>query len=334
MSATISEEILFLNEQDVRDLLTTEDAIKAAESTFYHIGTGDIQVGRMSLMVTDEAGVNNFHSMPAVLKDKNVAGLKWISTFGNAQPGYPFSHGNLVVLSDTVTGSPFAIVGATAITAMRTAGGHGVVQAKHLANPDPEILTVFGCGVQAKAGIRGFLSQFPTIRQVRVFSRSRGPVEQVKEEHKARAEVVPCGSPAEALEGSNLVLVASGAATPLLTVDMLKPGMTIIGIEAFRDLDSEISRKAKWFLGYRPPDMDIIEDPELNPDGTLSINDVFGDMTEVLTGKIPGRESPEEIIVSTHMGMGAHDLNCAYLVYLRAKEQKRGVPLLLNQWEA
>ena len=67
MSATISEEILFLNEKDVRDLLTTEDAIKAAESTFYHIGTGDIQVGRMSLMVTDEAGVNNFHSMPAVL---------------------------------------------------------------------------------------------------------------------------------------------------------------------------------------------------------------------------------------------------------------------------
>ena len=55
-------------------------------------------------------------------------------------------------------------------------------------------------------------------------------------------------------------------------------------------------------------------------------------MTEVLTGKIPGRENSDEIIVSTHMGMGAHDLNCAYLVYLRAKEQHRGIPLLLNQW--
>ena len=110
--------------------------------------------------------------------------------------------------------------------------------------------------------------------------------------------------------------------------------MTIIGIEGFRDMDSEISRKAKWFLGYRVPDMDIIEDPKLNPDGTLSINDVFGDMTEVLTGKILGRENPEEIIVSTHMGMGAHDLNCAYLVYQRAKERNCSVPLLLNQWDA
>lgn len=334
MSGTISEEILFLSEQDVRELLTTEDAIQAAENTFYRIGTGEIQTGRMSLMVTDDAGLNNFHAMPAVLQDKNVAGLKWISTFGRPQAGYPFSHGNLVVLSDTVTGSPFAIVGATAITAMRTAGGHGVVQAKYLSNPDPEVLTVFGCGVQAQAGIRGFLAQFPSILQVRVFSRSRAPVERVREEHRGRADVVCCGSPAEALEGSLLVLMASGAREPLLTAGALRPGMTVIGIEGFRDMDAAISREAKWFLGYRPPDMDIIEDPELNPDGTLSAGDVFGDMTEVLTGKIPGRETPDEIIVSTHMGMGAHDLSCAYLVYLRARERRRGVPLLLNRWEA
>lgn len=334
MTNKLTEEILFLSEQDVRELLTPADAIAAAESTFYHIGTGDIEVGRMSLMVTDEGGSNNFHSMPAVLRDKKVAGLKWISTFGAPQPGYPFSHGNLVILSDTTTGSPFAIVGATAITAMRTAGGHGVVQAKHLANPDPEVLSVFGCGVQAQAGIRGFLTQFPTIRQVRVFSRSSGPIQQVRDAYRDRAEIVGCATSQEALEGSLLVLLASGAVKPLLTADQLKPGMTIIGMEGFRDMDSEISRKAKWLLGYRPPDMDIIEDPELDPDGTLSIDDVFGDMTEVLAGKCPGREDPSEIIVSTHMGMGAHDLNCAYLAYLRAKEQNRGVSLLLNQWEA
>ena len=41
-------------------------------------------------------------------------------------------------------------------------------------------------------------------------------------------------------------------------------------------------------------------------------------MTELLTGKVPGRESEDEIIVSTHMGMGAHDVNCAEIVYRRA----------------
>ena len=127
------------------------DAIAAAEETFYRIGTGDITVGNMSLMFTDETRKNNFHSMPAVLHFKHVAGVKWISTFSAPLPGYTFCHGTSILLSDTNTGSPIALVGGTSITAMRTAGGHGVVQAKHLTNPDPETLTVMGCGLQARA---------------------------------------------------------------------------------------------------------------------------------------------------------------------------------------
>ena len=52
----------------------------------------------------------------------------------------------------------------------------------------------------------------------------------------------------------------------------------------------------------------------------LKEGDVSGDMTELLTGKVPGREREDEIIVSTHMGMGAHDVNCAMTVYERALE--------------
>lgn len=176
----VREEVLFLREDEVRSLLAPQDVIQAAESVFYHIGTGEITVGTMALMFTDDTRQNNFHSMPAVLHFQNVAGVKWISTYSAPAPGYPFSHGNIILLSDTVTGSPIAVVGGTGITAMRTAGGHGVVQAKYLANPDPEVLTVMGCGAQAQAGIRGFLTQFPTLRQVRLYSRSRGPMEEVQ----------------------------------------------------------------------------------------------------------------------------------------------------------
>lgn len=118
----ITERLLFLNESDVLKLLTPADAIAAAEDTFYHIGTGEITVGQMALMYADKEQKNNFHSMPAVLHHRNFAGVKWIDTYANPLPGYPFSHGNLVVLSDVSTGSPIAIVGATHITTMRTAG--------------------------------------------------------------------------------------------------------------------------------------------------------------------------------------------------------------------
>ena len=85
------EELLLLSEENVRELLSVEDAIAAAEETFYRIGTGDITDGNMSLMFTDETRKNNFHSMPAVLHFKHVAGVKWISTFSAPLPGYTFS---------------------------------------------------------------------------------------------------------------------------------------------------------------------------------------------------------------------------------------------------
>ena len=319
------EELLLLSEENVRELLSVEDAIAAAEETFYRIGTGDITVGNMSLMFTDETRKNNFHSMPAVLHFKHVAGVKWISTFSAPLPGYTFCHGTSILLSDTTTGSPIALVGGTSITAMRTAGGHGVVQAKHLANPDPEVLTVMGCGLQAKAGIRGFLTQFPSIRQVRLYNRSRAPMEEVRKQYEGRAEVVICDTPAQAVEDSRLILMASGAHEPLLKVDMVKPGTTVIGIEGFRDIEPALCKTAdKWYLGYRRPDQDIINSPHLNPAGFVKNDYVFGDMTELLTGKVPGRESESEIIVSTHMGMGAHDVNCAEIVYRRALEKGIG----------
>lgn len=325
------EELLILSEQDVLALFTPGDAIEAAEDTFRRVGSGDITVGKMALMFADRAKGNNFHAMPAILHHRKVAGVKWIDTFSAPMPGYPFSHGDLVVLSDTDTGSPLAIVGATHITAMRTAGGHGVVQAKYLANPDPETLTVIGCGAQARAGIRGFLTQFPSIRTLRLYSRSRAPMEQTAAEHAGRAETVLCDSPAQAVEGSGLILMASGARQPLVTWDMLRPGTTVIGIEGFRDLEPAIARRAdKWFMGYIPPDRDILNSPALNPGLTLREEEVFGDMTQLLNGQIPGREREDEIIVSTHMGMGAHDVNCACTVYRRALERGLGQRVLLD----
>ena len=313
--------MVFLNEKDVCSLLTPADAIAAAEETFLHIGLGDITVGDMALMYVDEAKMNNFHSMPAILHYRNVAGVKWISTYADPLPGYPFCHGTLVILSDTKSGSPMALVGAENITAMRTAGGHGVVQARHLCLPGPKVLSVCGCGAQARSGIRGMLAQFPCIRQVRIFSRSTGPIEAVREELKDRVEVIPCDSPLKAVTGSSLILMPSGAQTPLVAWDMLKPGATVIGIEGFRDLDPQIGKKAdKWYLGYCRPDAYILQSPRLNPGGLLKEGDVYGDMTELLTGKVHGREREDEIIVSTHMGMGAHDVNCAMTVYERALE--------------
>ena len=47
MSMILSEEILFLNEQEVRELLTVEDAISAAEDVFLHVGLAAYMLSRL-----------------------------------------------------------------------------------------------------------------------------------------------------------------------------------------------------------------------------------------------------------------------------------------------
>lgn len=62
-----------------------------------------------------------------------VLGFKWINCYMNPALGYPFGHDSIIVLNDIMTGSLKAIVSAQDITAMRTAGGYGVVSEKYLA---------------------------------------------------------------------------------------------------------------------------------------------------------------------------------------------------------
>lgn len=319
---------LYLSDSDVQALLRPEDAIAAAEDVFYRIGTGETVIGAMALMDTDDTGKNSFHAMPAILRHKGIAGVKWIDTFSSPLAGNPFSHGNVIIVSDIRTGLPLALVSGNRITAMRTAGGHAVVQAKYFSNPDPQILSVFGCGTQAKAGIMGFLAQFPDLKQIRIFSRSQEPILRLREQLRHLVEIRPCSTPAETVSGSSLILMASGSSYALLTPELVRPGMTIIGVAGFRDMDPQIGKAAdKWYLGYRVPDQSILK--AFNPGGLLTNQDVFGDMTELLTGRIPGREREDEIIVSTHMGMGAHDTACAFTVWQRAKELGMGQILRL-----
>ena len=130
---------------------------------------------------------------------------------------------------------------------------------------------------------------------------------------------------------SSLILMASGARSALVTADMVCPGMTIIGMEGFRDIDPRIGKLAdKWYLGYRKPDAHILKSPMLNPAFYLEEKDVFSDMTMLLTGEAPGREKEREVIVSTHMGMGAHDVSCAATVYERALKEGRGRRFILD----
>ena len=328
----MESKVLFLNDQQVRSLLTQRDVLDIVEETFTALGNGMLRHPRKDPMFVDEEGrYNCLLAMPAQLKHKQVAGMKWISMFSHQKPGLPSSFGNFVILNHTDTGAPFALVEATSITLMRTGGGHAVIGAKHLAKKGACKLAVIGCGDEGRRAIGGFLEEF-ALKELHLCDLSEAAMDRCIAEHSGRIEkIVKCASPREAVKGTDMVLTVTTSRKPLITADMLEPGMTVLGLNAFNDLDgSRAVGRFRWILGNKHSDGSQIVDNPRFASAHLSMDNVSGDLGEILTGKIPGRTSEDEVIVFTHMGMGSLDLACALVAYERAMEKGIGQTLIFN----
>lgn len=87
----------------------------------------------------------------------------------------------IIAVFDELTGAPCAVMGATYITAIRTAMTSALV-ARALARPQSASLAIIGAGVQADAHLRA-LSQLMGLNDVRVAARQTSGAAQLAKRH-------------------------------------------------------------------------------------------------------------------------------------------------------
>jgi len=321
--------ILYISEAEISKVLLSADVIEVVDGVFSSLNDDKVVFAENMLLSSGVKKNNRFIAMSVSLPELGVLGLKWISVYMEPEPGFPFSHGNLIVINDAKTAAPLAILGASGITAMRTAGGHAVVGAKYLSVKKPDVLTFIGCGNQGKSGIRGFLTEFPSIKEIRVYDQYVPGCEDVKEIYGDQVNVTICKSAREAVEGAKIVVVVTSSKEVLVTSDMIEPGMTVIGLHGFVDLDLDLVTKAdKWILGYKGEDIpNIIREPEMLHGKRIAEELVWADLPEVIRGAKSGRTNDNEIILFSHMGMAVLDIACANMAYQRALQKGLGTKL-------
>lgn len=326
----MDNEVLFVNDEEVRALLSRKDVLRSVEETFRSLGNGRIRHPKKEPLWLDDTCDNMLLAMPGWLMDEGVAGVKWVNMYFNQCEGLPSSIGNLIILNHAENGIPYALVEASSITAMRTGGGHAIVAAKYLARKSAEILVVIGCGEEGRNAVHSALLEL-RIKKVRFCDLSKEALQACTEEFGGQVETEVYTEVKEAVRGADIVILATTSKRTLFTEDMAEPGMTIIGLNAFYDLDPSFGfGKYRWFLGNRySDDTQIIRDPAFASLG-LAMNNVAGDLGEVVTGKVSGRNNDKEIIIYTHMGMGALDLACANLAYERAIKDDKGQVLIFK----
>jgi alanine dehydrogenase len=268
-------------------------------------------------------------AMPAHLGDERVCGMKWISGYpSNVPKGLPTISG-MIILNDPETGLPLALLDGTYITALRTAAVSAVA-AKHLCNPDAEVLGIVGCGVQGSYHALGMRRILPSLSVIRIFDRHEPAVHSFAAKMRQRlptCRIEVCASPLEVIHDADLVITATGKLLePIFQASWVKAGALVLPVHSqgwdnaiLTDMDQLVVDDWAQFISYAGGFYHPLPDV------------VSAETGEIVAGLRPGRESRHERIVNFNAGLAVHDILMAGIILERARVQGVGAALTLQE---
>ncbi|GBD10701.1 Delta(1)-pyrroline-2-carboxylate reductase [bacterium HR23] len=312
---------IFLTEQDVRTLLTMQDALEAVEEGFRHWAQGQATNDpRRRIRVA--GGYLQF--MSAADHALNLTGFKAYTT-GRAG-------GFLVNIYRADTGELLAILQAGWLGAVRTGAASGVAT-KYMARPDASLVGCIGAGYQARTQIEAVCAVRP-IREVRVFSRTpekRQAFAQEMAQHLG-IPVYAVDSAKACVEGAHIVITITNSREPVFNGEWLSPGTHInaAGSNSWmrRELDEVAIRRANLIVADQVEDARI-ECGELiwAVERGVVRWDQVRDLRDVVGGMLPGRVNPDHITLFESQGLALEDIVTAWRVYQKARERGIGLEL-------
>jgi ornithine cyclodeaminase/alanine dehydrogenase len=321
-------EVLYLSREDVCSLnIEMKEVVEWVEEVFHNKGLGKYEMPpKPGIHTMPDAFI---HAMPAYLSDLHAAGIKWVSGYpDNYKRNLPYISG-LLILNDTETGVPIAVMDCIWITAVRT-GAATAIAAKYLARTDAESVGILGCGVQGRTNLEALLVIFKNIAVVKAYDIlpqvQKKYVDDMKE--KFNCNVVGVNSPQEAVVDSDIVVTAGPAMKnpkPVIEDSWFKAGAFACPLDA----DSYWRKDALLGVDKFCVD-DVPQIMHFKSEGYLkAIPEIYADLGELVIGKKPGRENDQERIMSMNLGLALEDIGVAKKIYLLALERGIGKTLML-----
>jgi ornithine cyclodeaminase/alanine dehydrogenase-like protein (mu-crystallin family) len=320
---TKASRLLYLSYNDVTKVeLTMEEIIESMERMFRAKGQGKTEMPPKP-GIHPGGGDNFIHAMPAYIPDLASSGIKWVSGFPeNPKMGLPYISG-LLIFNDVHTGLPLSVMDCGWITAKRT-GAASAISARYLARPESAVIGMLGCGIQGRSHVEAMNVIFP-LRKVMAYdvnpeiqSQFAGDISKSFD-----LEVVPVKTPREAVSGCDIVVTAG----PM----MKKPHGTIkagwLDQGAFASL---VDYDAYWqSAAMQESDKfctdDINQFRMAQQAGYFKdIPELHADLGELATGQKPGRQTPQERVMTANLGLALNDMAVAPLIFQKAKDKDIG----------
>jgi ornithine cyclodeaminase/alanine dehydrogenase-like protein (mu-crystallin family) len=310
--------VLLLTEDDVRRLLTMDDALEAVEAGLRKLALDEADNIPRSRCRTDHAML---HVLPAAAQGLGYLGYK---AYVTTRHGARFH----VALYDGRGGELLALIQADYLGQVRTGAASGVAT-KYLARPEAATVGLYGTGKQARTQLQAVCKVRP-VQHALVYSRSEERRRRFAAEmsEACGVDVVPVDRPESAARDLDIVITATSSAEPVLHGDWLAGGthLNVIGSNylAKAEVDVATLRRASLIV-VDSKDQARLEAGDLVPaidEGVIHWADV-PELGAVVLGRARGRQRPQDITLFKSLGIAIEDVAVAARVYALAKE--RGV---------
>ncbi len=321
-----------LSRHEVMQVLQMADVIDILEKTFADLANENADMPQRTPISTPDHGGKAFF-MPAYLKGIGALGAKVETLYEDNPTKYEMkAMFGIVILLDEKTGAPVAIMDGNLLTAMRTGGVAGLAT-KLLAREDASVHALFGAGDLAGAHALA-VDNVRSLEKLILYS-----IDPPDKREKFReilggildcdCEIVLADDPEAAVGEADIVTLITSAKEPIVDGDWFKPGTHINGVGSdtpeTRELDSKTIQNSKVFCDHvdacKVEAGDLIIPIEA---GEYSWDKLHGSLGDVIIGKIPGRESEDEITLFKSVGLAIQDISTALHVYNEAQGIKLG----------
>lgn len=313
---------LFLNEQEVAQLLPMAECVEVLEEAFAHAGAGQVDIKPRS-RIRMPGGF--FHFMAAADAGHQVFGYK-------AYPSFAGGARMLVMLYDYASGALLSCMEASRLGQIRTGAASGLAT-RWMARADADSVGVIGSGFQARSQLEAVCA-VREIKRVKVYSRRPEGREQFAQRmgERLNLEITPVESAQECVSDVAVAITITSARDPVLEGEWLAPGTHINAAGGNHWIRREIDEAAvlrSAVIAVDDLDQAKIECGDLLwPESRGEFRwDLVCELQDIVAGRVRGRPEDGDITLFESMGVALEDIAAAQLVYRKAKEQGIGQEL-------
>jgi alanine dehydrogenase len=343
--------MLLLNNDEVEQALTPQDAITSTETIYRELAEGKaINRPRSQTYFPADSKENpGFKYRFKSQEGSGVASGVWALRITSDMAGFSYTAGvkrrrilpvatgnrfcGLVILFDLERIEPIAIMPDGVIQKVRVAA-LSVVGAKYLAPANPKVLGLFGSGWQAGAHLEFLCSQF-AFDKVKIYSPNQEHCREFcrKMITQLDREIEAVDSPKKAVEGSDVVQAATAAWDAVFDGHWVQKGMYVASIGGSdgsnkrREIDDETIRRADLYVVHSKEVARLDQSPDVWEVAQNGIKpwESIQEVQDLVAGKIQGRTSKDQITVfNNNTGAGTQFAAVGSAVLARARAMGLG----------